>query len=47
MGKFDGKRVIVTARGRYRTRHRVAFANHGARVAVGDLNLESAQAVRR
>src|ERR1700756_5465320 len=46
MGKFDGKRVIVTGAGAGIGRAiALAFANQGARVAVGDLNLESAQAV--
>jgi meso-butanediol dehydrogenase / (S,S)-butanediol dehydrogenase / diacetyl reductase len=46
MGKFDGKRVIVTGAGAGIGRAiALAFANQGARVAVGDLDLESAQAV--
>jgi NAD(P)-dependent dehydrogenase (short-subunit alcohol dehydrogenase family) len=46
MGEFDGKRVIVTGAGAGIGRAiALAFAHQGARVAVGDLNLESAHAV--
>jgi NAD(P)-dependent dehydrogenase (short-subunit alcohol dehydrogenase family) len=46
MDKFDGKRVIITGAGAGIGRAiALAFGHRGARVAVGDLNIESALAV--